>query len=279
MKSPRKHRFEPNMTLPRSGTRAAEGFVTSWKEINRFFNFVLGLVGHIDGAAEHAHKVLVETEPDENKRTQMAEEWKSRVSATDTLIVNRQFFLEVILVRHIENYLNYVAALLYEIFVQRPETLRSSEKIDVSVALQCDSIETLVREIAEKKVESLSYSSFTDLSAFFDDRFRLELATENQLKLLLEAIEIRNISVHNRCTINKRYISRLKLGTEHLGKQKALGVGYLDELVPMLMEMAIAVDKQARTKLHLTGIRFPKQELTTRSTGTLRDEAAQRPLP
>lgn len=256
----RKQRFEPNMILPRSGTRAAEGYVSSWKEINQFFNFVLGLVAHVDGAASHAHKVLVETEGDEKKKIKMEEEWKLRVSATDSLRSNRQFFLEIILVRHIENYLNYVAALLYEIFVQRPETLRSSEKIEISVALQCDSIETLVREIAERKVESLSYSSFSDLSDFFEDRFRLDLADEEQLKLLLEAIEIRNISVHNHCTINKRYISRLKLSTEHLGKQKRLGVDYLDKLVPMLMEMAISVDKQARSKFHLTGIRFKKKD-------------------
>jgi hypothetical protein len=48
------------------------------------------------------------------------------------------------------------------------------------------------------------------------------------------------------------------LGTELLGKQKALGVEYLDKLVPLLMEISVSVDKQARSKLHLTGIRFPK---------------------
>jgi hypothetical protein len=98
MTKARKRRFEPNVALPRSGTRAAESFVSSWKEINQFFNFLLGLVSHVDGAAERAHKVLVETEHDDQKKREMEEQWKIRVSATDALRTNRQFFLEVILV-------------------------------------------------------------------------------------------------------------------------------------------------------------------------------------
>ena len=253
--------FSPRVYVPRSGSRALEKYLSSWKEINQFVSFVLVSVSHIDRNAEIAHQTLL-TSPNEKTRLNTEETWKSRVSAKESLRANRQFFVEIILVRHIENYLSYLASLLYEIFVQRPETLKSSEKIEVSVALQCDSIETLVREIAEKKVESLSYSSFSDLYMFFDDRFGLKLASEEQLKLLLEAIEIRNISVHNRCHINKRYISRLKLDSENIGKLKQLGIEDLEKLIPMLIEMAISADKQARSKLHLTGFRFSKQAQT-----------------
>lgn len=261
----RRAHLAPKKHLPRSGTRATVGFFASWAEINRFFHFVLDLVHVVENTSQIAHQALVETEHDEEKRKQIQAEWNKRISAVEKLRINRQFFMEVILVRHIENFLNYVAALLYDIFVTRPETLRSSDKLEVASVLQHDSIESLILDVAERKVESLSYSSFGDLSQFFRERFHLILADGEQMKLLLEAIETRNISVHNRCVMNKRYISRLELGPENLGKKRALGIEYLDEVVPMLAELVRAIDKQARVKLKLRGFRFAKTIMTSSS--------------
>ena len=65
--------------------------------------------------------------------------------------------------RHVENFLNYLSSLLNEIFIQRPEILKSSEKIDLEIVLGHSSIEDLVQTIAERKVENLSYKSLIDL--------------------------------------------------------------------------------------------------------------------
>ena len=242
--------------IPKRGTRAAASFFGSWQEINRFFSFVMHLVGHVDAAAERAHTVLVEVEDDQSKRDKMVEEWKGRRSAADSLRQNRQFFLEAIFVRHIENFLNYLSSLLYEIFVQRPETLRTSDKIEVASVLKHDSIESLVRDIAERKVEALSYSSFKDLTDFFEERFHITIADASTIRSLSEAIEIRNISVHNRCIINKRFVSRLALDDKQLGQKRELYIHDLDQLVPLLSRTARALDKIAATKLKLKGVRF-----------------------
>ena len=248
--------------LPKRGTRAAEDFFESWGQINRFFHFVLGLVGHTDGVAEHAHNALVETERDEAKKKKMIEEWGKRITATQELKNNRQIFVEVIFVRHLENYLNYLSSLLYEIFTQRPETLRSSDKIEISSVLQHDSVESIVRDIAERKVEALSYSSFSDLTTFFKDRFNIKLVSDEELKKISDAIEIRNISVHNRCTINKRFVSRANVSIDDIGKKKYLFSNDLDELVPMLAKVVKSIDRSATSKLKLKGKIFAKKEKT-----------------
>jgi hypothetical protein len=244
---------------PKRGTKAAEGFYESWGQINRFFYFVLHLVGHTDEAAERAHKALVDIEDDEVKKQGMIEEWKKRVSATQTLRENRQFFVEVIFIRHVENFLNYLSSLLYEIFTQRPETLRSSDKIEVASVLRHDSVESIVRDLAERKVEALSYSSFTDLVEFFNERFNLQLATTDEIQQISESIEIRNISVHNRCVINKRFISRVHISGEQIGKKRNLYSNDLDRLVPMLARLVKTIDRAASSKLRLRGVRFAKQ--------------------
>jgi len=244
--------------LPRRGTRAAESFFASYSEINRFFRFVIHLVGHTDRAAETAHKALVETEHDEAKRQEMITAWARRQSATDALRENRQLFLEIVLVRHVENFLNYLAALLYEIFTQRPETLRSSDRVEVANVLRHESIESLVREIAERKVESLSYSSFQDVADFFQERFKISVADPAPFAALLEAIETRNISVHNRCVMNRRFVIRLGLEEDAVGKRRELYIAHLDSLVPLLATVVRVLDRRAASKLRLRGVRFAR---------------------
>ena len=72
------------------------------------------------------------------------------------------------------------------------------------------------------KVDSLSYSSFSNLVGFFQKRFKIAIANELEIKLIHEYIEIRNISVHNRCFINKRFIASMNLDASHLGKKKEI---------------------------------------------------------
>src|SRR5580704_888089 len=96
------------LPVPRTGTNAAKEFFASWHDINRLFDFVLSLVGNAERVAVIAHEALVQT-GDPIKKAEMEAEWKGRRSAVDELKANRQLLLETILVRHVENFLNYLS--------------------------------------------------------------------------------------------------------------------------------------------------------------------------
>jgi hypothetical protein len=242
--------------FPRVGTKASRDFFVSWERINRFFNWLLFMAIRMDEMAETAHRTLLEISDDEAEKAQMEDEQKDQKGMLEELKQNRQFLLEVILVRHVENYLNYLSSLLKEIFLERPETLRSSEKIELAYVLKHDSLDDLVKSVAERKVENLSYSSFEDLRGFFDDRFGLILFPDANLPTVAEAFETRNISAHNRCLIDKRYCSRTGTSPTSVGNRRELYKRHLDELVPLLFEAVRALDRSARKKLRLPGIRF-----------------------
>jgi hypothetical protein len=245
-----------SIVIPKTGTEAARDFYQSWKDINRLFDFVLSLAGRADKVAETAHKAIVSVESDPTKKARLEEDWKGRRGALDELKANRQLLVETILVRHIENFINYLSGVLFEIFVARPETLKSSDKVEVSKVLEHDSIESLVREIAETKVDSLSYSSFAKMSEFFEDRFKISIASDQDIKFIHIHIEIRNISVHNRCYINKRFLARTSDDPTSLGKKKELYGNDLDALIPKLANIVKAVDAEVRKKLKIKGVRF-----------------------
>lgn len=243
------------LPFPRMGTTAAENFYESWGRINNFFHWVLHMAVSMDRMRDIAVEALKDKDDPEN-----SEDASTRKGMIDVLRENRQFFLEVILVRHIENYLNYISELLYEIFIGKPETLRSSDKVEIARVLEHASIRDFVLAAAQRKVDSLSYSAFSELSAFFDARFGLTLVNELNEPLLVEAIEIRNISVHNRCVINERFCKRIGLDESLIGTRREIYVGTLDDLMPLLFDLVKALDKSARRKLKLKGRRFDISE-------------------
>ena len=85
-----------------------------------------------------------------------------------------------------------------------------------------DSIEDLVKTITERKVEALSYSSFSDLAEYFLDKFHITLVPQTKRPLVINAIETRNISVHNRCIVNQRFVSRTGGKLETVGQLRVL---------------------------------------------------------
>lgn len=245
---------------PKLGTGAFKDFALSWMQIQDFLNFVLLMAAQIDGSAKSAHNALLGFEPDPQKKNEMEARWKARKPALRQIAENRQFLSEVILVRHVENYLNFLSSLLFRIFTQRPETLRSNETVKFEDVLKHDSLESMIGFLAQKKVESLSYTSLEELDAYFSEKFSLEIVSKKDRQFLNDAVEIRNISVHNRCRIDTKYLRKTgaakPVDTSQVGNTKQLGIDDLDKLVPMLFASACRLDKQARKQLKLRASRF-----------------------
>lgn len=242
--------------LPRLGTPAAEDYFRAYVSLNRFFNWVLYMAQSIDTMKETAHQALIEVEDDSAKRAEMEQKWSEKKGMIDELKRNRQVLLEIVLVRQVENYLAYLSGLLFEIFRQRPETLRTSERVELAEVLRHDTLDDFVKAEAERRVEQLSYKSLDTLAEFFKDRFGLELFPENERDKVLEAIEVRNISVHNRCIINQRFCNRTGEDESKIGKRKELFVDVLERLEPILCGGVSRLDKAAKAALRLKRIRF-----------------------
>lgn len=254
------------LAIPKSGTEALDRYLSSFRQINKFQLFVLRMVAHIESTHQKMSELagtLREILPDEAHEDHRKKEWRG---PTEDLKLHRQFFIEILLVRHVENYLNFLSSLLRTVFIARPEVLRSSEKIDLETVFKHSSIDDLVKTVAERKVDSLSYSSFGDLADYFMDKFHLELAQPEQRPIIIDAIESRNISVHNRCVINQRYIQRTERKNLAVGAVRKLWIETLEEFAVTLTASAISVDKSARRALGLKGSRFGKSD-----SGTLAD--------
>ena len=71
-----------------------------------------------------------------------------------------------------------------------------------------------------------------------------------------EAIETRNIAVHNRCIINKRYVTKTRTDPSRISQVRRLQVDDLSSIMSTLSESVRSIDKAARSKLTLKARRF-----------------------
>ena len=254
--------------IPKVGTSACRDFFLSWGEINAFFHLILDMVGYIEGTVAIMRQSLIDTTTDEQDRDRLRSEEDAWEGPAARLRKRQQFLFEIILVRHVENYLNYLSGLLFDIFTQRPETLKSSEKIALDQVLSHDNMDDLIRTIAQTKVDSLSHQSFYDLVAYFGEHFGLALFPQGQVALLAEAVQTRNISVHTRCIINERYVKRTGAPELLIGTKRDLSMEDLAGLVPLLADGVRKLDGQARKKLKLRGTRFDVDKLLDASVSS-----------
>jgi len=246
----------PKVITPGTGTKAAKEFYREWNDINAFLDWVVLMATRIDYTANVARETLKKIGVENEGEKQNSESDKVHISMVERLSDNRQILLEMVLIKHVDSYLNYLASLLYEIFILRPETLKSSEQVRLEHVLEYDSIDGLIMGLAERKVESLSYQSLGDLTDYFKNKFGLNVVDEVNRSSLLEFIETRNIAVHNRCVKNKRYVMRTGANQNEIGEKKKIGISYVEDMALLLFNLVTDLDKSARNHLKLKGVRF-----------------------
>ncbi|RJQ40351.1 MAG: hypothetical protein C4550_03700 [Nitrospiraceae bacterium] len=266
-KNKHSHLFGKNFLLPRIGTSASEDFFKTLSQISQFNSFLL----HLVTVVEHVYSLIdsMTTLPsggrieaiDREKGTSYGIDPPCE-AAIKEFHENRHFLQDVLHVRIIENYLTYLSSLLFEIFVQRPETMKSEEKIDIETVLSNDSLKGLIRVIAEKKISSLSYDSFKGIYKYFKTKFNLNVCKETHIGKIVEVIEIRNIIVHNRSIIDENFIRRTGNDPALKGTCIVPTFDCVRDTAHILSESVKTLDLTARRKLKLKGRRFKKATVT-----------------
>ncbi|MEV6416371.1 hypothetical protein [Kribbella sp. NPDC051718] len=128
---------------------------------------------------------------------------------------------QVSLVRSVENLLVYLAEILREIFIQSPATLRSQESVALEDVLAHESLDDFVQWAADRRVTDLSFKGYAELERYFNDRLKLTITDDPQLKRWFgEAVAVRNLFVHRRGRVDERYLrvsgdAALKVGDEY----------------------------------------------------------------
>lgn len=167
-------------------------------------------------------------------------------------------FTELLLCRCVDNFLLYLAELLREIFRTRPEILRSGDQERLDFILQYESMEELTEALAERKVQRLAFLGIAQLNEFFSDRLGLTFGSEEGQKVISEAVEIRNLIVHNRGVISALFKKRLPTYPLNVGERVNLSYQVFRTYSNSLQEAVRDLDAAAAKKFGLLVAEAPQ---------------------
>lgn len=128
-----------------------------------------------------------------------------------TYSAQRPLVNEIMLSRAVESFDLYLTTILRDIFLARPEMLKSDSTIDVATIIEVGNYDDLMWQVVERKVHELSYKPLSDLRKFIVTRTGLDLfPSQEAFELTILASEVRNLIAHNDCKINDLFRKRTK---------------------------------------------------------------------
>jgi hypothetical protein len=146
--------------------------------------------------------------------------------------------------RDIELFEYYLTQMLFRVFVEKPNTLKSSEKIEIGEVLESKNLNEVVQKIAVKKVNDLSYSGLEGIIDFLNNKLGLGYDKNSiSFRKAKELIEVRNIITHNQGLVNSQFVRRAGRKDIKIGDRFPLSTDYAIEAANRLEEVVINLDK------------------------------------
>lgn len=156
------------------------------------------------------------------------------------------FLFEMLFCRAIDNYLTYISELLALIYTTRPEMLRSKETVTIEDVLQCSSMEEFIARQTEQKVLDLSYKGIRKLDEYLQKRMKFCLfVTADDLEVAARIMEKRNLVVHNRGSVNRKFLKMVPNSSKQLGQKIEILSTELKDELDFLMRSVVDLDNRA----------------------------------
>jgi hypothetical protein len=235
---------------PDQVTEAGHRFFEHHKENLGYVRFVELLAKRADEFGRLAAEMAAITNP-----TRGADE----SGALKALASFRRLELELQLSRATDNFLTYLSELLGSIFVLRPETMKSSETVRLDEVLQHKTMDEIVRALAARKVERLSYQGMKAFADELQTKMGFQLfGCEHDLARAVRIVESRNLIAHNRGLVNDTFRSRTGLNYR-IGNYLPLQPKSVSDDLDLIAAFVFDIDKRAASKWGL-----PSQSFTVK---------------
>ena len=231
---------------PSQMSEACSRFFSAHKEVVDFIGYISSLAMGMDKVG----RILNDSEARPEDDTEIVVEPGGRA---DDLRKYRQLILQMMLTRGVDNFLSFISELLALVFRTRPETLRTGEHVRVDFVLEHASMEDLIDRLVERRVEQLSFAGMRSLQADLKKTLGFELLqSEEDVERAVRLVESRNLIVHSRGVVNRRYESRVAAeGDSQLGRSLKLWAEQVFMDLGFLAGTVASIDERACSKWKL----------------------------
>ncbi len=162
--------------------------------------------------------------------------------STATNNIEGKILMRILFSSCADNFETYLSDLLYEIYLAKPETLKSDETVTVKEVLECVDLQEFISYFAKKKLSKLKRGSVTAFLSENKQIEKLNAVNNEQQKEIERILQIRHLYAHNNGIIDEKF---LKYFPEfNLNEQHEMSVDetlvYLDYLSTVVSQIDTA---------------------------------------
>lgn len=144
---------------------------------------------------------------------------------TQALRDSQQELLEMFLSRVVDNFQIYIVDIIRAVLHEKPEILKSrQQQVSVEYILGFESVDDLVDDLIESKVNNLAYEGFSDLQEWCNSKGIPLLVPDGKSDRIIALIALRNLIVHNRGKVDSKYRRTVAEPGLDIGDRVMLGI-------------------------------------------------------
>lgn len=153
-----------------------------------------------------------------------------------------------------DNFETYLSDLLYEIFLAKPESLKSNKTVTIKEVLNCADLQEFVHYWANKQIGKLQKGSVT---GFIEDNNQiksLNAIDTNQQKKIENILQIRHLYSHRNGIVDEKFLQFFS-GQFDLNSEHQMSLSEILDKLSYLAYIVNQVDSKAISKYSLATLR------------------------
>ena len=145
---------------------------------------------------------------------------------------------------YVDNFETYLSNLLYEIYLSKPETLKSHQQVSVKEVLDCGDMQEFIEYIAKEKIGKLQKGSVKGFIKENKQIQSLNAISDNEQDELEKILQIRHLYTHRNGIVDEKFLKFFKTGF-NINEEHRLSINDMCEIIGFLIEIVEKVDVAA----------------------------------
>lgn len=172
---------------------------------------------------------------------------------TPTVNQEGKILTRILFSSFVDNFETYLSDLLYEIFLAKPATLKSSSPVTIEEVLNCSDLQEFVKYWAKRKLSNLQKGS---VKGFIKDNNQisslgvLNKPEQNEIEKILQ---IRHLYSHRNGTVDEKFLQYF-IGEFTLNSEHQMSINEICDKLCYLAEISHQLDSAATAKYKLAQI-------------------------
>ena len=152
----------------------------------------------------------------------------------------------------VDNFETYLSDLLFEIYLAKPQTLKSKQEVTIEEVLNCADIQDFVRYYAKQKLLKLQKGSVKGFIKENKQISDLKIITDQEQNKIEGILQIRHLYSHRNGIVDEKFLQYFSDST--INEEHAMGISEICDKLMYLAGIVDSIDKEAIKKYTLATV-------------------------